>query len=279
MALIDKPQFNMYSPLINMYANRQYVNNMSEEEKKKSNWDNDLFQGKLKDVTFSNAEAVGLGVGLLGSIGQYRLDKRDYNNQLDRINKYKSTDYMYAPKDYYSYNAFSNNSYNNSYYEEGGIEDNNQSLNSTDYYSPFEESNNDDELVMTFLNELYDEEDDNNYYTNDNHYNDNYGFNNKSSVQPSLHPSISSFLQETGLKPSSTTGGQHNKNSRHYTGNAIDLGLNTTFGGDTHQMEQFKNYFNTVVKNKYPNLRLIDERSHPKGQKVWSGSHYHIEVD
>jgi hypothetical protein len=80
-----------------------------------------------------------------------------------------------------------------------------------------------------------------------------------------------------GLNPSSIDSGKHNVGSRHYEGKAVDLGLNTTFGGDINKMKQFKQWFETEGKNKYPGLKLIDETTKPSGQKEWSGAHYHLE--
>lgn len=80
-----------------------------------------------------------------------------------------------------------------------------------------------------------------------------------------------------GLNPSSVDTGKHNVGSRHYQGKAVDLGLNTTFGGDINKMRKFKQWFETEGKNKYPGLKLIDETVRPVGQKEWSGIHYHLE--
>lgn len=86
-------------------------------------------------------------------------------------------------------------------------------------------------------------------------------------------------LRKMGLNPSSINTGQHNAGSKHYQNKAVDLGLNTTFGGNPQKMEEFIQYYNKVLKPKYPNLSLHDERKHPKGQKVWSGNHLHLEVN
>lgn len=85
-------------------------------------------------------------------------------------------------------------------------------------------------------------------------------------------------LKKLGINPSSVTGGKHNVGSSHSLGRSVDLGLNTSFGGDKRRMEEFLTYYNSVLKPKYPNLKLLDERQKPVGQKVWSGSHYHLEL-
>lgn len=89
--------------------------------------------------------------------------------------------------------------------------------------------------------------------------------------------SVVEDFKKMGLNPSSVDTGTHNKNSSHNIGNAADFGLNTTFGGDHKKMEDFKNWFETEGQHKYPGLKLHDERTHPKGQKVWNGSHFHLE--
>lgn len=85
-------------------------------------------------------------------------------------------------------------------------------------------------------------------------------------------------LQSMGLKPSSVNTGEHNENSLHYQNRAVDLGLNTTFGGNENKMQEFINKQLPLLKQQYPNLKLRDERTKPNGQKVWSGSHLHLEL-
>ena len=94
---------------------------------------------------------------------------------------------------------------------------------------------------------------------------------------------ITEFLQhlrsDFGLNPSSVMSGKHNIGSKHYHGKALDLGLNTSFGGDKRKMEDFKNYFlNRQAQGFYTNIKLRDETTRPKGQKVWGGSHLHFEI-
>ncbi|MGL5077133.1 MAG: DUF5872 domain-containing protein, partial [Waterburya sp.] len=70
------------------------------------------------------------------------------------------------------------------------------------------------------------------------------------------------FQKDLGLKPSSVRGGKHNTGSKHYHGNALDLGINTTFGGDMSAMMRFKDYF-LAEQSKgnplYSKYKLIDE--------------------
>lgn len=85
------------------------------------------------------------------------------------------------------------------------------------------------------------------------------------------------FFKTMGLNPSSVDEGTHNTGSKHYSGNALDLGLNTTFGGDVTKMYKFKQWYETEGKDKFPGLKLIDETKRPNGQQVWTGPHYHLE--
>lgn len=94
----------------------------------------------------------------------------------------------------------------------------------------------------------------------------------------SIYP-IVEHLRQLGYKPSSVDSGKHNVGSKHGRGLAVDLGINTTFGGDSKKMQNFLDNEYPKLKQMYPNLKLIDERNHPKGQKVWSGSHYHLEIN
>ena len=90
--------------------------------------------------------------------------------------------------------------------------------------------------------------------------------------------SVVEKLRSMGLKPSSVDSGKHNEGSKHYHGKAVDLGLNTTFNGNVKKMKEFKNWFDSEGKNHFPGVKLFDETTRPKGQKVWSGAHYHLEL-
>ena len=89
------------------------------------------------------------------------------------------------------------------------------------------------------------------------------------------------LLGRMGIKPSSTVGGEHNTGSKHYHGHAFDLGLNTSFGGDMEKLRKFMRDLPDLQK-RYPvleRLKLRDETVRPKGQRVWSGAHLHLELD
>lgn len=105
--------------------------------------------------------------------------------------------------------------------------------------------------------------------------NDSYFAGNQMPISQTLQT-----LQSMGLEPSSTIEGEHNPGSAHYQGKAIDLGLNTTFGGDKAKMDEFYNFLNSAEGKKlFPNVKVRDERSRPLNQKVWSGSHIHLELE
>ena len=81
---------------------------------------------------------------------------------------------------------------------------------------------------------------------------------------------ISRVAQERGATVTSTTGGRHNRGSRHYSGNAADI---RTRDQAPEQVEALKQGF--AAKG----YRVLDERQRPRGQKVWSGPHLHVEED
>lgn len=89
-----------------------------------------------------------------------------------------------------------------------------------------------------------------------------------------------SDLEKLGINPSSTNTGKHNMGSKHYHGSAFDLGVNTSFGGSIKKMNEFKENFERMKQKNplYSRFRLVDETVRPKGQKVWSGAHLHIEL-
>ncbi len=84
-----------------------------------------------------------------------------------------------------------------------------------------------------------------------------------------LADSISSLVTPLGGRITSTTGGQHNPGSKHYSGNAVDVGMGR------ESPEQQAQILAALQAN--PALRVRDERTRPPGQKVWSGPHLHVE--
>ena len=114
------------------------------------------------------------------------------------------------------------------------------------------------------ISDIYDSK----YSTSDSHSNENMP------ISPVLNT-----LSQLGLKPSSVNTGEHSPNSKHYHNEAVDLGLNTTFGGDQKKMDAFYQYLQSPEGQRmFPNIKVRDERARPQGQKVWSGSHLHLEV-
>ena len=77
-------------------------------------------------------------------------------------------------------------------------------------------------------------------------------------------------LAETnGFQVTSTTGGSHNRGSKHFLGLAIDVRTRDKTG------KQITDFIN-IVRNE--GLIVLDERNRPPGQKVWGGAHLHIEI-
>jgi hypothetical protein len=87
--------------------------------------------------------------------------------------------------------------------------------------------------------------------------------------QGSLLDSVQGIVTPLGGRITSTTGGQHNPGSKHYSGNAIDVGMGR------ESPEQQAQILAGLQAN--PNLLVRDERTRPPGQKVWSGPHLHVE--
>ncbi len=61
----------------------------------------------------------------------------------------------------------------------------------------------------------------------------------------------------------------HNVGSKHYLGQAVDIRVRDKSSDEVEQMIN-------LARNS--GLKVVDERSHPKGQAVWSGPHLHLEV-
>ena len=115
-------------------------------------------------------------------------------------------------------------------------------------------------------------------YTISDIYNSTYSSSSDQNQELPIQSVLDKFSQ-MGIKPSSVNTGQHNIGSKHYHGKALDLGLNTSFGGDVNKMNEFYNYLTSAEgKKQFPNIIVRDERTRPANQKVWTGSHLHIEL-
>ncbi len=77
------------------------------------------------------------------------------------------------------------------------------------------------------------------------------------------------FAETCGFVVTSTTGGTHNVGSKHALGLAIDI---RTRDKSNAEIEAF------LIKCNMLGVRVRDERNRPTNQKVWSGSHLHLEI-
>lgn len=76
-----------------------------------------------------------------------------------------------------------------------------------------------------------------------------------------------------GIPVTSTTGGKHNKGSKHYQGLAIDIDHRAYQKLPQDKRQAFDS---EVMKL---GAKIHDETVRPKGQAVWGGPHYHIAFD
>jgi len=90
---------------------------------------------------------------------------------------------------------------------------------------------------------------------------------NKVSLEPLQR--LEEFAAQYGLKVTSTTGGEHNAGSAHYTGRAIDV---SSRGFTQDMVDKLK-----ALAQAW-GFTLRDERTRPAGQPVWGGPHLHLEV-
>jgi len=77
------------------------------------------------------------------------------------------------------------------------------------------------------------------------------------------------FAEFFGFVVTSTTGGKHNRASKHALGLAIDV---RTRDKENEQIRAF------IEKARAIGVRVIDERKRPIGQAVWSGAHLHLDI-
>jgi hypothetical protein len=92
------------------------------------------------------------------------------------------------------------------------------------------------------------------------------------STRGSVDPHLSlllDFAHKNNLTPGSTVQGKHNANSRHYSGNALDI----------KGSGSFSNAYVAQLSKLAASAGLIlrDERRRPAGQAVWGGPHIHLE--
>lgn len=80
---------------------------------------------------------------------------------------------------------------------------------------------------------------------------------------------LTDFAKQQGLTVGSTTGGTHNRGSKHYSGNAIDIRGSGGFSDD-----RVRSLSDEASSR---GLLLRDERKRPPGQAVWGGPHVHLE--
>lgn len=80
---------------------------------------------------------------------------------------------------------------------------------------------------------------------------------------------LAKFAAHNNFVVTSTNGGNHNVNSKHYLGLAIDV---RTRDKENAEIETF------IKKCEVLGVKVRDERQKPKGQKVWSGAHLHLEI-
>ena len=159
--------------------------------------------------------------------------------------------------------------------QEGGEIVDTESLYSKDFVSPVQQIDSPEESMMnnSSLAQWLFEEEPLQTHTLSDIYDQRY-----SNTRRPIDDVLEKF-KSMGLNPSSIDEGRHNTGSAHYEGKALDLGLNTTFKGDQDAMDKFLGFLSSSEgKKQFPNIRVLDERNRPVGQKVWSGSHLHIEV-
>ena len=80
---------------------------------------------------------------------------------------------------------------------------------------------------------------------------------------------LKAFAEHNKFFVTSTTGGQHNINSKHALGLAIDI---RTRDKENAEIDTF------IAKCRAIGVRVRDERIRPLNQKVWSGAHLHLEI-
>jgi hypothetical protein len=97
---------------------------------------------------------------------------------------------------------------------------------------------------------------------------DNYFKTNNPAAASDFLPGATDFVKQFNFDITSTTGGQHNTNSKHYSGNAIDIRTRNKTN------EEIAAFMQAAQQHGY---KVLDERQRPAGQPVWGGPHLHLE--
>ena len=79
---------------------------------------------------------------------------------------------------------------------------------------------------------------------------------------------IASNGRSLGFRVTSTTGGTHNRGSLHPRGRAVDFSVG---GKSDAQVNLF------MAEMRARGYRVRDERTRPRGQRVWRGPHIHVD--
>lgn len=80
---------------------------------------------------------------------------------------------------------------------------------------------------------------------------------------------LRNIVTKMGWKVTSDIHGKHNKNSKHYVGKAIDVSIRNKTEFDISILYTITYRWGYIFR---------DERVKPKGQKVWSSPHIHLQV-
>ncbi len=86
-----------------------------------------------------------------------------------------------------------------------------------------------------------------------------------------FYADVGALVSPFGGSVGSTSGGQHNPGSQHYSGNAVDIPLGDHRNIPREQQDAMK------AQLESQGYRVRDERTRPPGQSVWSGPHLHVE--
>ena len=89
----------------------------------------------------------------------------------------------------------------------------------------------------------------------------------------SFFASVGEIIEPFGATITSTTGGQHNVGSLHGQGRAVDIGMGASATDAVRA-----NADALMAGLKAQGYIVRDERTRPKGQKVWGGPHIHVEL-
>lgn len=233
-------------------------------------YQNSLDQGYTPDSSRQHTR-LDTAFSMADTLTTLYRSKQEQKNIRRRVQAREDESYYRVPFDRYAYKEYSSSPFSGSTFQDGGF---NYDKAYEDYYSGNAPERPEEENIFSFGHK---EQDPSSFLMDEHKRRDNlldelFGSEEPLNRQTTLPIApLLNDLQMNGIGIGSVTDGQHNEGSRHYHGRAVDIPASKNGG-----KEGLRKLL-PVLKQKYPNAKIIDEIDAPAG-KVGTGNHIHIEI-